>query len=275
MPPAYINERGVISWDPYRGELPERLLEGCDTVINLCGVGLADKKWTADYRRQITDSRLVPTELIAKKIAGMESPPRQLFNASAVGLYGLRKTGDLLTESSPPGGGFLAEMCQRWEDATSIAEWAEIRVVHMRFGPVLAPGGGMLKRLLPVFSAGLGGRLGHGQQPLSWVAMPDVVRAIDFLLSDSLVDKAVNITSPNPVTNVEFTQKLAAALNKPARLAVPALVLKLMYGQMADEALLNGQAAVPKRLMDEGFKFQYPDLDGALAYALGAEHELQ
>lgn len=265
---AFIEERGVISWDPYSGRLPERYLEGCDTVINLCGVSIANSRWTPDYRHQIVDSRVVTTDLIARKIAGMESPPPRFLNASAVGFYGHRDIGQQLTESSPTGSGFLAEMCRQWEAATSIAEWAGIRVVHMRFGVVVGAGGGLLARIAPLFRMNLGAQFGHGQQPMSWVAMPDLVRAVEVLIESPSLSKAVNVTSPVPVTNQEFTEELAAALGTRAFLRIPAWALLLTYGDMAREALLGGQAVVPKKLNEIGFKFQCPKLREALGRAL-------
>ena len=264
---AFIEEQGLISWDPYSGQLPERYLEGCDTVINLCGVNIGASRWTADRRRLIIDSRVIPTELIARKLAGMPDPPHQLLNASAAGYYGLHDVGRQLTESNPSGQGFLSELCRRWEEATSIADWAGIQVARMRFGVVLGDGG-FLDRLVPLFRANLGGRLGHGQQPLSWIAIPDLVRAVEFLIEHPVIAGGVNVSSPFPVTNEELTLKLAEVLGKRAFLPVPGWALKLVYGDLAHEALLNGQAIVPKKLKDAGFEFKYPELSAALKHAL-------
>ena len=190
-----------------------------------------------------------------------------LVVASAVGIYGDRGD-EVVNESSAPGGGFLADLCGQWEEAARPAKNAGIRVVHARFGVVLGRGPGALGKMLPVFRAGLGGRLGSGKQWMSWVSLEDVVAAIEFVLETPALVGPVNVTSPHPATNAEFTRALARQLHRPAMLPAPAFALRLALGEMADEALLASTRAVPAKLMGAGFEFARPTIEAALAAAL-------
>jgi len=242
--------------------------DGVDAVVNLAGAGIGDKRWTDERRRELESSRVSLTERLSEHVASLTPRPAVLISASAVGYYGDRGD-EVLTESSGPGTGFLASLCARWEDATGAAAAAGVRVVHLRTGVVLARTGGALRRQLPLFRAGLGGRLGTGRQYVSWVALDDAVGAIGFLLS-SEVRGAVNLTAPLPATNAEFTVALGRALRRPAKLAVPAFALRLVLGgQLVDEMVLASQRAVPAALHAAGFSFRDPTLDAALAHTLG------
>ncbi|MEA3006041.1 MAG: uncharacterized protein QOI94_1310, partial [Acidobacteriaceae bacterium] len=183
--------------------------------------------------------------------------------ASAIGIYGNRGDEEL-SEASPPGSGFLPELCVAWEEAARPAEDAGIRVVHLRFGVVLSPQGGALKQMLPIFRAGLGGRLGSGRQWISWIALPDVIRVIEFVVGTRNMSGPVNVVAPNPVTNLEFTRSLAGALRRPAALPVPGFALRLAFGEMAEATILQSERVVPARLSAAGFNFEYPKLDAAL-----------
>jgi uncharacterized protein (TIGR01777 family) len=243
-------------------------LDGVDAVVNLSGAGIGDKRWTDARRREIETSRIDATAALSSAIAGLERRPAVLISASAVGYYGDRG-GDELTESAAPGTGFLASLCQRWEAATSAASDAGVRVVHVRSGIVLAPSGGALGRQVPLFRLGLGGRLGSGRQWVSWIALEDEVRAIEFLLT-AAVDGAVNLTSPLPATNAELTAALARALRRPAKIPVPAVALRLALGtELADELVLASQRAVPAALHAAGFSFRYPTIDAPLRHTFG------
>jgi len=187
---------------------------------------------------------------------------------SAIGIYGPRNDAPL-DESSKPGGGFLADVVRQWEETASPASDAGIRVVHPRLAPVLHPGGGMLAKLLPVFNVGGGGKIGKGTQWLSWIGRHDMVRALEFLMADETLSGAVNVTAPNPVTNATFSETLAHVLHRPALTTVPEFAVKLMFGEMGEETLLSGQRVIPRRLLDAGFRFDYPELAAALRYELG------
>jgi uncharacterized protein len=252
-------------WDPYAAtpvSHPEGL-EGTTAAVHLSGVNLAGRRWTSAYKDEISTSRVTPTHALAKLLAGLRSKPEVLVCASAIGIYGNRGDEEL-TEASLPGSGFLSDLCVAWEEAARPAEDAGIRVVHLRFGVVLSPQGGALGQMLPIFRAGLGGRLGNGRQWISWIALPDVTRVIEFVLQRGSISGPVNVVAPNPVTNLEFTRSLAGALRRPAALPVPAFALRLAFGEMADATILQSERVVPARLIAAGFDFEYPKLDAAL-----------
>jgi uncharacterized protein (TIGR01777 family) len=258
--PRAPDERG---WDPPAGRLQDGALDGVDAVVNLCGVGL-DRPWSGARKQAIRDSRVEPTEVLAAAVAAHRVPT--LLNASGVNYYG--DTGDReVDETAPPGRGFLAEVCQDWEAATAAAQ-ATSRVVLPRTGPVLSPSGGLLGRLRPLFRLMLGGRLGSGQQYLSWISLDDEVGAIAFLLEHPEVSGPVNLVGPKPVTNQQFTEALARALGRPAPFAVPAGVLTALLGEAAEEMLLGGPRAIPAVLLRRGYRFDHHTIDEALAAAL-------
>lgn len=256
-------------WNPATGEIDAHRLEGLDAVVHLAGENLAAGRWTAERKARIESSRVDGTRLIADTLAHLERKPRVLVSASGINYYGDRSDQDV-TEDTPAGEGFLAHVCQRWEEAARPAEQAGIRVVKLRTGLVLSTEGGALPRMLPVFKAGLGGRLGNGQQAMSWIHIEDLVRAIDFVLGEPDVTGAVNTVAPSPVTNRELTETLARALGRPAPFPVPPFALKLALGrELATEALLSGVRGVPARLQQAGFEWRYPELETALRDLLG------
>ncbi|MFS8563126.1 MAG: TIGR01777 family oxidoreductase [Rhabdochlamydiaceae bacterium] len=197
--------------------------------------------------------------MLTKAFAQLNKPPSYFFSASAVGYYG-SQAGKLLTESSPPGDGFLAEVCVKWESASNLLEKKGARVVHGRFGVVLSPKGGLLAKVLPIFRCGLGGRLGPGTQWMSWISIEDLIRAIDFTRKHSNLAGPFNFTSPNPVTNSEFTKILADSLHRPAFFHIPRSILRFVFGELADEALLSSTRAIPEQLLTSGFSFEHPSL---------------
>lgn len=254
---------GEITWNPSAGTIDSAGLEGIEAVVHLAGAGIGDKRWSAAYQREILDSRTVTTDLLARSLAAMESPPKVLLSGSAIGWYGDRGD-ELLDESSTGSTGFLAEVCQAWEAATQPAEATGIRVAHLRTGVVLSPAGGALRKLLPLFRLGLGGRFGNGRQWQSWISIDDQVRAIEHLLTADVAG-AVNLTAPGAVTNRDFTKVLAQVLHRPALMTVPPFAPKLLLGRELAEALLfTGQRVQPSRLMSSGFEFRHSTLDGAL-----------
>jgi len=253
-----------VFWKP--GELldPE-LISGFDAVVHLAGRNLAGR-WSGQMKREIRESRLLGTATISRAVAAAFracSRPSVLVSASAIGYYGSRGS-ELLTESSSSGTGYLAELCRDWEAAASPAAAAGVRLVLPRLGVVLSGEGGALARLLPIFRLGFGGRVGNGRQYWSWITLEDVVASIEFAIATPSLSGPVNLTSPNPVTNAAFTAALARALRRPALLPVPAFVLRLALGEMADEALLASQRGQPEKLLNTGFHFAHPQLDEAL-----------
>lgn len=256
-----------ISWDPPAGRLDPADLRGVDAVVNLGGAGIGDRRWTAAYKRRILTSRTVPTSLLARVLADLAAGPdgdgdrpRVLLQASAVGVYGDRGD-EVLTEESAPGDGFLAGVVQAWEDATTAAEQAGIRVAHLRTGIVMSPDGGSFGRLLPLLRLGVGGPLGDGRNHWAWITLADHVRAVGHLLT-SEVAGPVNLTGPEPAPQREIVRAVAHELHRPAVLAVPRFALRAAIGGFADD-ILSSQRAVPRVLLADGFRFEHPDLASA------------
>jgi len=250
-----------VRWDPARGELDAGALAGAGAIVNLSGENLG-KRWTEERKREILDSRVSATSLLARTAAALEPRPA-LLCASAVGAYGDRGD-EILTESSERGTGFLADVVRAWEEAADPAREAGVRVVHFRQGIVLSA---VLERMLRPFKLGLGGRIGSGRQWWSWVALPDLTAGyVQALTGD--VDGVVNLTSPNPVTNEQLTKTLGRALNRPTVLPVPAFAARTVFGQMGQEMLLEGQRVLPARLLDAGFEFSAPTIEMGVAEAL-------
>lgn len=241
-------------------------LEDFDAVVHLAGANVAHR-WTKKYRREIVASRVASTAALCEMLAQVRRRPRVLLCASAVGFYGDRGD-EVLNEQSGSRAGFLAETCVAWESAAEAARQAGIRVVHLRFGVVLDRSGGALKKMLTAFRLGLGGKLGSGRQWMSWISLPDAIRAILFLMEKEELAGPFNVTSPDPVTNRTFARALAQTVRRPAVLPVPAAGLRLAFGAMADESLLASCRAVPKRLQEAGFSFENPDIGPALAALL-------
>jgi hypothetical protein len=260
-----------IRWDPTRA-IPTQLVSGFDVVIHLSGENIAGR-WTEQKECRIRESRVFSTEFLAQALAKADLPPSIFICASATGYYGNRGD-EILTEESPSGDGFLPEVCREWELATETAPNRGIRVVNLRTGIVLSRSGGALKQMLLPFHLGLGGRVGDGKQWWSWIHVDDLVSAVHHILSDSrdrgnpasspVLTGPVNMTAPNPVTNAEFTRVLAHQLKRPARLPVPAFALRLVFGELADEGLLASTRVLPKKLIESGFEFKYPELADAL-----------
>jgi uncharacterized protein (TIGR01777 family) len=239
-------------------------LNGVEAVVNLAGEGIAERRWTPAQKEKIRNSRIIGTDLLARRLAELTPRPAVLVSGSAVGYYG-NGGNDKLDEESPIGSGFLAELVRDWEAATAPASDAGIRVACIRTGIVQSPKGGALKRQLPLFKFGLGGRLGPGRQYQSWIAIDDEVGAIRHVLKSDDLAGPVNLTAPNPVTNAEFTATLASVLRRPKLLPVPRFGLALVLGgELVDEALLFSQRVIPRKLLASGYQFQYPSLEGAL-----------
>jgi uncharacterized protein (TIGR01777 family) len=265
-------QRGV-HWDPGRRWVAPDALAGVEVVVNLAGAGIGDHRWSPRYKELVRASRVDGTAALAGALAGLgaapDGRPRTFLAVSAVGYYGADAGDRILTEDSPAGTDFLARLCTEWEAAAEPARAAGQRVVHPRLGLVLTAAGGVLGRMLPPFRLGLGARLGSGRQYLSWITREDAVSALAHLASDHELEGPVNLTGPEPATNAELTAALGRALRRPAVLAAPAGVLRVVLGrEMADGTLLASQRALPARLQGSGFGFRHPDLAGALRGAL-------
>lgn len=261
-----------IRWDPAEGPLPPGALEGAGAVIHLAGEPIAGGRWTPAKRRRILESRTRGTGLLAEAIAGMATPPGALLSASAVGIYGDRGDQPLNEEARlrvGPDCSFVEKVGHAWEAATEPAERAGVRVARTRLGIVLSPAGGALAEMLPPFRAGLGGRLGSGRQYTSWIGIDDVLGAIYHTIHTPALSGPVNLTAPTPVTNAQYTAVLARVLRRPAVLPVPAHLLRLIFGELADELLLTGARVIPERLAGTGYGFRHRQLEEALRHVLG------
>jgi uncharacterized protein len=254
----------AIGWDPDAGRIDAPALEGIDAVVHLAGESIGGRRWTAEQKRRIRESRTKGTALLAAAVASRERKPRVFVSASAIGYYGDRGD-ELLTEVSASGDGFLADVCRAWEDETRSAIDAGVRTVNVRTGIVLAKHGGALKQMLLPFRLGLGGAQGSGRQWMSWIALDDEIRALRAAIDDERLRGPVNLTAPNPVTNAEFAHALGRALHRPTVLPTPMFPLKLRYGsELVDSLLLASQRVMPGRLETIGFPFRHPDLEPAL-----------
>lgn len=256
-----------VAWDIPSRSIDTKALRGVDLVVHLAGEGVAARRWSAAHKERVRGSRVDGTRLLAEALADMIRPPRVLVSASAVGYYGDRGDEEL-TEDSEPGDDFLGEVCQAWEEATEPAEHAGIRVVHLRTGIVQSARGGALRKQLPLFRVGLGGRLGSGEQWVSWISLHDEVGVILHALRSEDLAGPVNATAPHPVTNAELTKALARAVHRPARLPVPRMALRVALGAEMAASLLASQRVLPARLDAHGYSFRHPTIAEGLAAAL-------
>lgn len=268
-----ITRRGAatgesITWDPARGELAADALDGIDAVIHLAGENIA-QRWTDEVKREIRDSRVKSTALLARTIQAMERPPRALLSGSAIGIYGDRGD-ELLDESSPAGHGFLPDVVKAWEDATTPLDRGDVRVVHLRTGMVLGRNGGALEKMLTPFRLGLGGRIGSGAQVMSWIALDDWTRAVEFILGAGQLRGPVNLVAPVPVSNEDFTHALGHALGRPTIVSVPETAIRVMFGEMGEATILASTRVVPTRLLGAGFEFRHENIADALRTVLAA-----
>jgi uncharacterized protein (TIGR01777 family) len=255
-------------WDPAAGTVDPAALSGVDAVVHLAGESIAEGRWSESRKARLRESRLGPTRLLCETLAGLEPRPKVLVSASAIGYYGDHGA-EVVTETTPAAGDFLGRLAAEWEEATLPARRAGIRVVNLRTGIVLSPEGGALGKMLLPFKAGLGGVLGPGTQYMSWIGIDDLVGAIHHALLTPALDGPVNAVAPAPVTNRVFTQTLGRLLHRPTLAAVPAFALRLAFGEMADAALLSSTRVAPERLLATGYRFRFPELEGALRHLLG------
>lgn len=264
--PGSASVPDAIPWDPASGSLDARRLEGFDAAIHLSGENVASGRWSAEQKSRIRDSRVKSTELLANALAGLNSPPRVFACASATGYYGDRGD-EILVEDAEPGSDFLAGVGVEWENATAPASEAGIRVANMRISVVLTAAGGMVATVGPIFRLGIGGRLGSGTQYLSWISRQDIIRAMEWILERDDLSGPMNLCSPNPVSNSEFTRTMGSILRRPTLFPVPRFALRITQGEITD-MLLASVRATPGKLMESGFEFRHPTLEDALRWAL-------
>lgn len=265
-PPSQKDE---VSWNPSRREIDTGGLEGTDAVIHLSGENIGMKRWTKRKKERIYSSRVESTRFLCEVLSALSSPPAILLSASAVGIYGNRGD-EILTEASAPGVGFLANLAQDWEASTNPARERGIRVVHLRFGIVLSPKGGALPLLLKIHKWFLGGRLGSGNQWISWIAGEDVIAIVRFLLKSPDISGPVNVVSPEPIRQKELCSLLSKITKRSAFMHIPTPLLRLLLGEIATEVFLSSQRVYPRVLLDAGYRFLFPDLPSALAKLTGS-----
>lgn len=265
---APVSSKDEAFWDPEKKRLDPEVFEGIDAVIHLAGEHIGEGRWTAEKKRRIIESRTRGTSLIAETMSGLSSPPPVLICASAIGYYGNRED-KILSEDDMPGDDFISMVCREWEKSGQAAVDKGIRAAFMRIGIALSPAGGVLKRLLLPFRAGIGGEIASGTQYMSWVGIDDVTGAFFHVLADNKISGPVNVVSPNPVTNLEFTKTLGRVLSRPAIFSIPAAAINLAFGEMGREVLLSSTRVAPKKLLETGYRFRNPDLYGALSHLLG------
>ena len=261
-------EANEIRWDAKEGfsDAEQTKLENFDAVVHLAGDNIASENWSAEKKRKIRESRTVGTRVLVDALKRCANPPRVFVSASATGFYGNRGD-EVLTEESPKGEGFLPEVCDEWEQEARKAADFSARVVLLRTGLVLTKDGGALEKMLTPFKLGVGGTIGSGKQYMSWIALEDLLEIYLFALENEQINDAVNTTAPNPVTNAEFTAALGKVLSRPTILPVPEFAIKLLFGEMGERLLLEGQKVLPKKLQDANFQFKFPDLENALKNA--------
>ena len=262
----HLSELPQVVWNPQSGLLDSRA-EGADAVIHLAGASIAGHRWTDAWKRELRDSRVAATNRLVASLQRLHRPPQIFIAASAIGFYGSRDDEEL-TESSPAGTGFLAQITVDWETESARAGESGARVIILRFGVILAKQGGALPQMALPFRLGVGGRIGSGRQWISWITLDDVVGIIRFGLETNLLSGPANAVSPNPVQNVAFSSSLARVLHRPAIFPAPSFALRLALGEMADSLLLASQRVYPSKLEQLGYRFHYPDLQPALTAVL-------
>ena len=266
--PTDVDSSKIVVWDDITGKITQGDLNGFDTVIHLAGAGIGDKRWSKKRLKLIRDSRIIPTQNLAKLLAELDHPPTKMLCSSAIGYYGNRGT-EVLDESSSSGNDMLAELCRDWENSSNAAKDAGINVVHLRTGIVMSPLGGALAKLLLPAKMGAGGPVGGGKQMQSWISLDDEIYAIHHLMMRADSEGAYNLTAPTPVAQKQFAKTLGRVLRRPAFAPLPGFVIKLLFGKMGQKLVLEGQDVRPNRLLESGFEFTYPELESCLRSCLG------
>ncbi|MGB1689161.1 MAG: TIGR01777 family oxidoreductase, partial [Candidatus Poseidoniaceae archaeon] len=258
--PSDVDSAKVVRWDDLSGEILEGDMNGFDSIIHLAGAGIGDKRWSKKRLKLIRDSRIIPTENLAKIVSGLENPPKKMLCSSAIGFYGNRGT-EVLDENSNAGDDMLSVLCKDWEGASSAAKDAGINVIHLRTGIVMSPLGGALAKLLLPAKMGAGGPVGGGKQMQSWISLDDEIYAIHHLMMKEDSEGAYNLTAPNPVSQKQFAKTLGKVLRRPAFAPLPGFVIKMLFGQMGKKLVLEGQDVRPNRLLESGYEFTHSELE--------------
>jgi len=256
-------QTSVIVWDPALNYIENEQLEAFDVIIHLAGASIGEY-WTTEYKKEILESRVLSTRLLCKTISKLKAKPKLLISASAIGYYGNHAPQEILDEDSTAGEGFLADVCRQWEAETLAAEQADIRVIRMRLGVVLSKTGGAIAKMWTPFHLGLGGILGNGRQMMSWVSLDEIPYVVDHLIKNDKISGAVNVVSPQAVSNAQFTKILGQVMHRLTVLPVPGFVIKLLFGEMGQNLLLEGAHVVPRCLQESGYQFRFADLKEAL-----------
>jgi uncharacterized protein (TIGR01777 family) len=256
----------TIWWDPVKQEMDAAEMEGHDVVIHLAGENIAAGRWTKQQREKILNSRVQGTALLSQTLARLKQPPKVLLSASAIGYYGNHAANVTLDENSDRGNDFLSNVVLEWEKATRPAQEEGIRVVQMRFGIILSLTGGAIAKMLLPFRLGVGGKIGHGQQMMSWIALDEIPYIVEHLIVNESISGPVNVVSENPVSNEVFTRLLGEVLHRPTVFPMPTFALRLLFGEMADALLIGGSKVIPGKLQQSGYSYVYPDLIGALLH---------
>ncbi len=260
--------KNTIVWNLEEQTVDAAALEDHDVIVHLAGANISAHQWTKAYKKEILKSRINSTKLLVHAVKDLNRRPKIVFVASAIGFYGNHDPEVPINEHSGGGHGFLAQVCQEWENASADLILYGVRLIHMRFGVVLSNRGGALTKMLPLFYFGLGGRLGSGRQKMSWIALDEIPGIIDYIIDHDQISGPVNFVAPNPVTNKQFTKTLGKVLFRPTILPVPAFVIHSLFGQMGKELLLEGAHVMPQALLDAGYQFKYPNLEQALRKSL-------
>lgn len=263
-----INKTPQVAWDPRKEEINDSDLEQFDVIINLAGDNIGEGAWTPTKKKRIRESRIKTTKTLVDAINRMKKPPELFINASAIGVYGNRGIKEL-GEDSQPGSGFLADVCTEWEDAASKVNQEKVRLVVARIGVVLTLAGGMIGKLITPFMAGLGGKIGSGDQYISWIAIDDLLEAMEYIIFHDDLSGPINLTSPKPCTNNDFTQVLGKTIRRPTVVPMPEAAAKAAFGEMAEDTMLSSTRVIPEKLMLNGYNFRYPTIERALKYLLG------
>lgn len=258
-----------VFWNPSEKQIENEKLEGFDAVINLNGVSVA-KRWNKSYQEKILSSRVESTQFLSDSLEKLKNPPKVFFSASAIGYYGDHE--EIVDEKSPKGDLFLSSICDLWEKSAKRGKDRKIRTVLLRFGMILGKNGGALAKMILPFSLGLGAKMGNGNQMISWISIDDLCKSVDFLLNRNEIQGPVNIVTPYPVTNTEFSNMLAKCLNRPCFLSIPRFLIELFLGQMGKELFLISSNVRPSLLIESGYSFSYPKLDQALKHILREKH---
>lgn len=269
--PFYQEKQDQIKlalWDPEKKSIDRDALESLDILIHLAGENVSEHRWTQEQKNKIWKSRVEGSTFLYNELTALQTPPKLLLAASAMGYYGNRNSNQTMDETSSRGNDFLSHLVSAWEKTTEVLKILPVRIIHMRFGLVLSTKGGALAKMLPVFKLGFGGKIGHGRQIMSWISLEEISHIIFHLIQHEELNGPVNIVSPYPISNAEFTKILGMVLHRPAFFSIPDFIIKILWGELGEALLLTGAKILPKKLLQSGYNFKYPHLKEALEHLL-------